>query len=471
MQNDTYDALGMQVDRAKKVIDSEEKLVAFSIEHNTKERQALEESKRKFEENLAFARSLMDISDDELAKAREKANIETDFILEEIDKAKIIFENCDVPYEKIVEIAHAKGYQNTQLQDLLTEEEISEADAEYKAIEKEFKEKTKLNKVDIIFLITAVALQVVRQYILDPMLKERRNDAGTHDESNKGNKGPGWYRVPTKDILPNKVPFDAIRYSDNETVKGFLKGQKNHRDVTLGHDPILGWVFGTANIMTGTITNCTFNSAHIKYIPGKGNSIHSKADTMKIFSTINSRISADWDGKLALVYALIREGIHLKSDVNTTHSLPLPGIDSLNPEFGSLLLKYGIDTAKVGTEMSISIMINLLISMIHRMIKPKEDDEKLYAVKTRKILLISNSIASASNIIAVGVAAGVGVAGENPDLVKKAINYLDVGGLIVTITRLFSDTRFISKVKAEFINTKLDEQLIEELKKLDEYLE
>ena len=42
--------------------------------------------------------------------------------------------------------------------------------------------------------------------------------------------------------------------------------------------------------------------------------------------------------------------------------------------------------------------------------------------------------------------------------VKKAINYLDVGGLIVTITRLFSDVRFITKVKEEFIDSKIDEQ-------------
>ena len=101
---------------------------------------------------------------------------------------------------------------------------------------------------------------------------------------------------------------------------------------------------------------------------------------------------------------------------------------------------------------------------------PKAEDEKLYAVRTRKILLISNAIASTSNIIAVGIATGVGVVGENPELVKKAIDYLDVGGLIVTITRLFTDIRFIMKVKEEFINYRLDQQLIETLDNLDRYL-
>ena len=31
-------------------------------------------------------------------------------------------------------------------------------------------------------------------------------------------------------------------------------GRGNHRVHTLGHDPILGWIFGTGNIMTCTIT-------------------------------------------------------------------------------------------------------------------------------------------------------------------------------------------------------------------------
>ena len=97
-------------------------------------------------------------------------------------------------------------------------------------------------------------------------------------------------------------------------------------------------------------------------------------------------------------------------------------------------------------------------------------DCKLYKVRTKKIILISNIVASASNVIAVGIAAGIGVAGENPEAVKKSLKYLDVGGLLVTITHLFTDLRFISKVKEEFINSKIDKQLIEELNNLDKYL-
>lgn len=79
-------------------------------------------------------------------------------------------------------------------------------------------------------------------------------------------------------------------------------------------------------------------------------------------------------------------------------------------------------------------------------------------------------IASTSNLIAVGVAAGIGAAGENPEMVKRSLKYLDVGGLLVTIAHLFTDIRFILKVKEEFINSKLDAQLLEELGNLDKLL-
>lgn len=128
----------------------------------------------------------------------------------------------------------------------------------------QFSKMTGFKKVDWLFLATAIALQCIRQYILDPYMKEHRQNASSNDEKGrKNNAGPGWYYADTDKILISKVPFDAHYYSDNRTVIGFFKGG-NHRIVTLGHDPILGWIFGTANIMTNTITRYDFKSAHIK---------------------------------------------------------------------------------------------------------------------------------------------------------------------------------------------------------------
>ena len=55
--------------------------------------------------------------------------------------------------------------------------------------------------------------------------------------------------------------------------------------------------------------------------------------------------------------------------------------------------------------------------------------------------------------------------------VGEALKKLDLGGLLVTLWRLFSDIRFITKVKEQFINEELDKVTANELKELDKMFE
>ena len=131
-------------------------------------------------------------------------------------------------------------------------------------IDREFAEKTGiLNKKDQIFLWTAVALQISRIYIVSEITKIENAGKGELEEYLKKfqeemfkkfqNTNDGInqeYRASLKQILTNKVPYDA---TDGGKKFGIFKGA-NHRFATLGHDPILGYIFGTANILTNTIT-------------------------------------------------------------------------------------------------------------------------------------------------------------------------------------------------------------------------
>ena len=85
----------------------------------------------------------------------------------------------------------------------------------------------------------------------------------------------------------------------------------------------------------------------------------------------------------------------------------------------------------------------MIIGLIHGLFynEEKDGDRELCEVRTRKILMYSNIIASSSNVITVCIT-------KNP---KK----LDLGGLMVTLSRLFTDIRFISRVKQEFIEGEL----------------
>ncbi|MCI7061528.1 MAG: hypothetical protein MR965_04930, partial [Lachnospiraceae bacterium] len=161
-------------------------------------------------------------------------------------------------------------------------------------------------------------------------------------------------------------------------------------------------------------------------------------------------------GRPVVAAALIKEIIHLQTDIGSKKSLPLPVVTSLNPAFASELSGYGLDMANVldfGKQASIAILINSIIAMLHSLYgglfdeNMKSDssqrDKELYQVRTRKILLYSNVLASSSNIIYCALS-------ENW---KK----LDLGGLAVTLYRIFSDTRFIRKIQYEFLNSRLDE--------------
>lgn len=347
-------------------------------------------------------------------------------------------------WDTLIEAANREIDYEVNFEDLLNQKEFENAYRHIKEIDDEFGKKTGLRKKDYAFLSVAIALQCIRQYVMDPWIKKQRVAAGATDEKGrKNNAEAGWYYVETDKILTNRVPFDVQHYGSNASIQNFLKGG-DHRLITLGHDPVLGWIFGTANIMTSTVTRRDLLSAHVKCINNE-NKIYSMADTFKIFESVLERVSESGiDGKLALGYAIVREAIHIKSDINTKRSLPLPGIGVLSPELGKKLAKYGIDTASVGTEVTLSCFINMLISMIHRMcFDDTQDDEQSFEVRTRKIILYSNLIASTSNVIS--------------SVLTEKYGMLDVGGLLVTISRLITDVRFICKVKDEFVQSKLDE--------------
>lgn len=340
-----------------------------------------------------------------------------------------------------------------------------------KDIERDFNNATHLNGVDTGFLFFATALQCIQQYFLTPFtLKEERPDDKTAAKKKSRKKdneykkrSNSWYNPTLEEIKNNPVPFDANCQS--EKLKGVLKGggKLGHR-LTLGHDPILGWVFGTANIATSTLTRWDLKSFHIKTDVVKRGSklspqdfLTNHADTGKIFYyTKEKLLNQDIEDKKIIGYSLIKEWKHLKSDVDSKNSLPFPIVSTFSPEMANKLADYGIDTCNllnVGEQATYSALINFLVAAIHRMIYDESCgiSESMYEVKTRKILTYSNVIASASNVIAVAVTEAVAATTGNPQLAKKGLKYMDIGGLAVTLYRLINDYDFIKQVKIEFM--------------------
>jgi hypothetical protein len=326
-------------------------------------------------------------------------------------------------------------------------------------LEVEFERKTQLNSLDIQFLFFATALQCARQYLLTAF-KERKNDKETAsetkgDQEEHSDRGHRLYHPSGEQIDANPVPFDAI-YGARDFGLG-LSGN-NHRAKTLGHDPVLGWIFGTANIVTSTITVSDFQSYHVKTaLISSGaarDRISNHAQTGKVLEYMFSRLFREGpEESLTVGKAIFKEWMHLQSDINSHKSLPIPIVNAVSPELAKTLTDFGIDSGAALTIMKqagYAAMINFFIGFIHGMlnITTNADNWKLYQVRTRKILLYSNLMASTSNVIHC--------------IVRRDMKKLDIGGLLVTLYRLVTDTKFIAQVKTEFILNKFDEMIMGE---------
>lgn len=337
-------------------------------------------------------------------------------------------------------------------------------------LETEFEKRTKLHGQDIAFLFFAMALQCTRQYLLTDF-KERLGD----QESSKNTLGENsfdphnasrdrshrLYNPSLEEIISHPVPFDLNIGGENfgNPLSGY--GKLGHRAATLGHDSVLGWIFGTANIATSTVTDAKFNSYHV----GSDNLrdyFKSNANTALVLeNTFDKLTNQGMDGKIIVGTSLAKEAVHLLSDVNSKNSLPLPIVTTFNPKLGSTLAKYGLDMSNVlnvGKQAALAEAINIIIAMIHRLTfgLDSEVDTKLYEVRTRKIITYSNVIASTSNIILVAMGSAVGAATDNPEMIRKSLKKLDVGGFLVTVGHLLNDKKFITQVKTEFVLNNFD---------------
>lgn len=383
-------------------------------------------------------------------------------------------------WESIAEQAKENVPEDVAFEDLLTKEEFQFCIDEVQRINDEFSHKTGIiNKKDMSFLMVATALQTARWLIIQDLCGDlgqtidsdsrlNHNDKSIKDSVKESNKSfqerfkDHGHRESTKkyksweQIIFSSAPFDTTVGSPNF---GENLGGKYHRCKTLGHDPILGWIFGTANFITDTCTLSNFNSYRISREGTPHFSEHTNLAT--IFYEVFDSTKEDW---LRLPAGVFAEFVHLKSDAFTKLGLPVPILEVFSESLAGDLYKSQYDSLCllkdlkiVGKQAGFSILINMIIGLIHGLFydKEKDGDRKLYEVRTRKILSISNALASAGNI-----AYALGT---------EDWRKLDVGGVLVTLYRLFTDVRFITKVKKDFIDSEMDKVLANEIKELDFY--
>lgn len=386
---------------------------------------------------------------------------------------KLSSEVKEIPsYESLVKKANQEINYDVELEDLLNNQEFKEAYNRLDSINKEFSRKTSIvNKTDLIFLGIATALQTTKALLFGTIAEKlnygksfdsserlAHNDKSITEEHKNANKkfierhknhGHGYWM----EILYQPPAFDITRGAPS--IERNMEGAY-HRIHTLGHDPILGWIFGTANILTDTITFEDFKTNFVERKPVM-RITNISVPISELFTESYNMAKADY---LNLPAAIFAEAQHLKSDKFTKLGLPVPILETIKPDFASKLYKQNYDALCFSRDLKItsgslgiSVFVDMIIGLVHALFNKEKIDKDLYEVRTRKILLISNSIASSSNIIQSSIL-------QNP-------KQLDIGGLLNTVSHLFNDVRFISRIKEEFIHKELNKDLFAELQKLD----
>jgi len=362
-------------------------------------------------------------------------------------------------------------------------------------IDKSFSESTGImNKKDLIFLFVATGLLCSKWLIMgqiapldfdfkhEPNMDDRDDSNATSDKTYDGktsedaekdaeSNSESKYRTMNK-ILFGSVPYDAMSLKDkagNLVIPGTdLKlYSKNHHAYTMGHDPVFGWIFGTVNILSRSMTlkhpfPVTYN------VVEEGNKITTMSS---LTGELSESLGSIRENNKRLPAAVMRHGLHLASDKFCHTGLPIPFLSAekaqelilqgwnsveLSRAIKKVAKAIGKDLAVIGIQFAISLLINEIIKAVHLLMYDAEKDGelRLYQVRTRKILIVSNCISSSSNIL---FSAGVAMATNNP---IEGAKRLDIGGFIETVHRLVVDIKFINEIKREYIKDNLKAKIL-----------
>lgn len=220
-------------------------------------------------------------------------------------------------------VAHANETigEGRGIDDLLSRNEREDIDARLTVLNEEFASKYRLDKFDVgIAVMSGILAAAADMFVVG--IPHR-----TPDKELRGQPLENFVRDQFEKWLPKnemtklaatsavKVPYDApynVGFTERQ-VEGL--NPTMHRLYSLGHDPLLGFVIGVGDILNGTIT--TVDKTGTAVVQQIGRYTDRKATTV--------------------TEALMRQFIHLETDVNTSMGLPAPLMGLFNlMQFGEL---------------------------------------------------------------------------------------------------------------------------------------
>lgn len=206
-----------------------------------------------------------------------------------------------------------------ELESLFTEEELSSNELAIRQLNDEFNALHRLDTFDISIAVFAGLVGATVDILLVGIPQKTSDGLKGGPLSNYvrdyfDKKFPEEEMQKLANSKVSKVPYDA---QDNRhtTIRAEGLSAYYHRLLQLGHDPLLGFVFGVADILTGRMTT----------IDKAGNIVS------QVMENYTDRKESD------IFAALAKQIIHFKSDITTSMGLPVPLMSLFNLlQFGSI---------------------------------------------------------------------------------------------------------------------------------------
>ena len=208
---------------------------------------------------------------------------------------------------------------NVNLESIFSAEELKENSAAIQQMNREFKMLHHLDQYDVTISAAAGLLAAAVDILLVgiPQKTPEGLSAGKLSDYIRAEfdkKFPEEEMSKLANSKVSKVPYDA---QDNRNTSIDVDGLSAyyHRMLSLGHDPLLGFVFGVADILTGRMTTIDKSGKIVSQV-------------MEVYA----------DRKESDVFAaLAKQIIHFKSDITTSMGLPAPLMSLFNLlQFGSI---------------------------------------------------------------------------------------------------------------------------------------
>lgn len=221
------------------------------------------------------------------------------------------------PWNEVLDEADKFVAGECEIESIFTEEELAQNKEAVRAMNADFNQIHRLDKVDVAIGALAGMVGAAVDILMVGIPQKTSEGLKAAPLSNYirdyfDRKFPEEEMQKLANSKKSKVPFDA---QDNRHTTIRVEGLSAyyHRLLQLGHDPVLGFVFGVADILAGRMT--TIDKA------GK----------------IVSQVMEHYDDRkeTEIFKVLARQIAHFKSDVTTSMGLPVPFMSLFN------LLQFG----------------------------------------------------------------------------------------------------------------------------------